>query len=134
MPAPSRPTTVKPVKNTKAQGTLGSNPFKNTKAQERRAFVNQELHWNNTSEDKRSTTKGRCAFVRRRRLVVAAIGFGSKPATNHGNMAMADDDDMTAPNWIEPTMLELLTLTMERLQSLPVLLVTFRAEYQPLRT
>jgi hypothetical protein len=46
---------------------------------------------------KTATTNGQCAFIRRHRITVAAIGTGSKPATECANtMATTRDADMTA--------------------------------------
>ncbi len=65
--------------------------------------------------------------VRRRRALAALIGQ-LEALARRGPLLMLFED----VHWADPTTLELLTLTVERLQHWPVLLVmTFRPDYQP---
>jgi class 3 adenylate cyclase/predicted ATPase len=64
---------------------------------------------------------------RKRRRVLAALIEQLENLARRGPVLMIFED----VHWADPTTLELLTLTVERLQSLPVLLViTFRPDYQ----
>jgi predicted ATPase len=76
-------------------------------------------------------TEGQAAAVtdpqRQRRRLLAALIERLEKLTLHGPVLMVFED----VHWADPTSLELLTLAVERLQSLPVLLViTFRHDYQ----
>ena len=65
---------------------------------------------------------------RKRRRLLNALIEQLEALTRRGPMLMLFED----AHWADPTSLELLTLTIERLQSLPILLViTFRPDYQP---
>lgn len=65
---------------------------------------------------------------RRRRLILDALIGRLEALTRRGPVLMLFED----AHWADPTSIELLTLTIERLQSLPVLLIiTFRPDYQP---
>jgi class 3 adenylate cyclase len=65
--------------------------------------------------------------VKRRRILTALTGQ-LETLARRGPVLMLFED----VHWADPTTLELLTLTIERLQSLPILLViTFRPDYQP---
>lgn len=65
---------------------------------------------------------------RRRRGLLAALIAQLEALARRGPLLMLFED----AHWADPTSIELLTLTIERLQSLPILLViTFRPEYQP---
>jgi class 3 adenylate cyclase/predicted ATPase len=65
--------------------------------------------------------------IRRRKILTALIGQ-LETLTQRGPVLMLFED----VHWADPTTLELLTLTIDRLQSLPILLIiTFRPEYQP---
>jgi class 3 adenylate cyclase/predicted ATPase len=65
---------------------------------------------------------------RKRRTLLATLIAQLEALARRGPVLMLFED----AHWADPTSIELLTLTLERLQSLPVLLViTFRPEYQP---
>jgi class 3 adenylate cyclase/tetratricopeptide (TPR) repeat protein len=65
--------------------------------------------------------------AKRRKILAALIKQLETPATR-GPVLMLFED----VHWADPTTLELLTLTVERLQSLPILLlITFRPDFQP---
>jgi class 3 adenylate cyclase/tetratricopeptide (TPR) repeat protein len=65
---------------------------------------------------------------RNRRRVLATLIAQLQALAGRGPVLMLFED----VHWADPTSLELLTLTIERLQSLPILLViTFRPDYQP---
>jgi len=65
--------------------------------------------------------------VKRRKILNALLGQ-LEALTRRGPVLMLFED----VHWADPTTLELLTLTIERLQSLPVLLViSLRPDYQP---
>ena len=65
---------------------------------------------------------------RRRRLVLTALIERLEALTRRAPVLMLFED----VHWADPTSVELLTLTIERLQTLPILLViTFRPDYQP---
>ena len=64
----------------------------------------------------------------RRRKILTALIEQLETLTRRGPVLMLFED----VHWADPTTLELLTLTIDRLQSLPILLIiTFRPEYQP---
>ena len=64
---------------------------------------------------------------RKRRRVLAALIGQLETLAQRGPVLMLFED----AHWADPTSVELLSLTIERLQSLPILLViTFRLEYQ----
>ena len=64
----------------------------------------------------------------RRRKILTALIEQLETLTRLGPVLMLFEDI----HWADPTTLELLTLTVDRLQSLPILLViSFRPEYQP---
>ncbi len=64
---------------------------------------------------------------KRRRVLTALIEQLESVARQRPVLMLFED-----AHWADPTSIELLTLTVERLQSLPVLLViTFRPDYQP---
>ncbi len=64
----------------------------------------------------------------RRRKILAALIEQLETLTQRGPVLMLFED----AHWADPTTLELLTLTIQRLQSLPILLIiTFRPEFQP---
>ena len=64
----------------------------------------------------------------KRRLVLAALIKQLEALAASGPVLMLFED----VHWADPTTLELLTLTVERLQSLPILLlITFRPDFQP---
>jgi len=64
----------------------------------------------------------------RRRKILAALIERLETLTRRGPVLMLFED----VHWADPTTLELLTLTIQRLQSLPILLIiTFRPEFQP---
>jgi class 3 adenylate cyclase len=65
--------------------------------------------------------------AKRRKILATLIKQFETPATR-GPVLMLFED----VHWADPTTLELLTLTVERLQSLPILLlITFRPDFQP---
>jgi class 3 adenylate cyclase/tetratricopeptide (TPR) repeat protein len=65
---------------------------------------------------------------RKRRRVLAALLGQLEAQARRGPILMIFED----VHWADPTSIELLTLTIERLQSLPILLViTLRPDYQP---
>src|SRR6185436_1006032 len=65
--------------------------------------------------------------VKRRKILAALIRQLETVAAN-GPVLMLFED----VHWADPTTLELLTLTVERVQSLPVLLMlSFRPDFQP---
>jgi class 3 adenylate cyclase len=65
--------------------------------------------------------------AKRRKILAALIRQLETPAAR-GPVLMLFED----VHWADPTTLELLTLTVERLQSLPILLlITFRPDFQP---
>ncbi|MGH6725836.1 MAG: AAA family ATPase [Pseudolabrys sp.] len=65
---------------------------------------------------------------RKRALVLLALLDQLTQLANRGPILMVFED----VHWSDPTSIELLTLTVERLQALPVLLViTFRPDFQP---
>ncbi len=65
---------------------------------------------------------------RRRRRLLNALIERLEALSRRGPVLMVFED----VHWADPTSVELLTLTIERLQTLPVLLViTFRQDYQP---
>jgi class 3 adenylate cyclase/predicted ATPase/RNA polymerase subunit RPABC4/transcription elongation factor Spt4 len=65
---------------------------------------------------------------RKRRRVLTTLIEQLEILARRGPLLMLFED----VQWADPTSLELLTLTIERLQSLPILLVvTFRPDYQP---
>ena len=64
----------------------------------------------------------------RRRKILTALIEQLETLTRRGPVLMLFED----VHWADPTTLELLTLTVDRLQSLPILLIiSFRPEYQP---
>ena len=64
----------------------------------------------------------------RRRKILAALIEQLETLARRGPVLMLFED----VHWADPTTLELLTLTIQRLQSLPILLIiTFRPEFQP---
>ena len=64
----------------------------------------------------------------RRRKILATLIERLETLTRRGPVLMLFED----VHWADPTTLELLTLTIQRLQSLPILLIiTFRPEFQP---
>jgi class 3 adenylate cyclase/tetratricopeptide (TPR) repeat protein len=64
----------------------------------------------------------------RRRKILAALIERLETLTRRGPVLMLFED----VHWADPTTLELLTLTIQRLQSLPILIIiTFRPEFQP---
>ncbi len=64
----------------------------------------------------------------KRRRVLAALIARLEMLARRGPVLMSFED----AHWADPTSVELLTLTVERLQTLPILLViTFRPDYQP---
>ena len=64
----------------------------------------------------------------RRRKILTALIEQLETLTRRGPVLMLFEDI----HWADPTTLELLTLTIDRLQSLPILLIiSFRPEYQP---
>ena len=64
----------------------------------------------------------------KRRLALAALIKQLEALAASGPVLMLFED----VHWADPTTLELLTLTVERLQSLPILLlITFRPDFQP---
>jgi class 3 adenylate cyclase len=64
----------------------------------------------------------------RRRKILTALIEQLETLTRRGLVLMLFED----AHWADPTTLELLTLTIQRLQSLPILLIiTFRPEFQP---
>jgi class 3 adenylate cyclase/predicted ATPase len=65
---------------------------------------------------------------RKRRAILGALTDRLEALARRGPVLMLFDD----VHWADPTTLELLTVTIERLQSLPILLViTLRPDYQP---
>ncbi len=65
---------------------------------------------------------------RKRGRILTALMEQLETLARRGRLLMLFED----VHWADPTTLELLTLTIERLQSLPILLViTFRPDYQP---
>jgi class 3 adenylate cyclase/energy-coupling factor transporter ATP-binding protein EcfA2 len=64
----------------------------------------------------------------KRRKILTALIEQLETLTRRGPVLMLFED----VHWADPTTLELLTLTIDRLQSLPILLIiSFRPEYQP---
>jgi class 3 adenylate cyclase len=64
----------------------------------------------------------------KRRKILAALMHQLETLALQGPLLMLFED----VHWADPTTLELLTLTVERLQSLPILLlITFRPDFQP---
>ena len=64
----------------------------------------------------------------RRRKILTALIEQLETLTRRGPVLMLFED----VHWADPTTLELLTLTIDRLQSLPIfLIISFRPEYQP---
>jgi class 3 adenylate cyclase/predicted ATPase len=65
---------------------------------------------------------------RKRRRILTALIAQLEQLAQHGPVLMLFED----AHWADPTSIELLTLAIARLQSLPILLViTFRPDYQP---